>query len=95
MLPTAPYLIVAFAVAPGTPNGRAIINQIERGMPLPAGKIPVALPVADTYMISCPKNDPDTPFQDIAVYLQQQDQNFGGVLLWFLQVCRSNEIAGL
>lgn len=95
MLPPAPYLIVGFTVAPGTPGAEAIIAQIERDLPLPAGKFPVALPIPDTYLIQCPKNDPDTPFQDIASFLQLQDQNLGGGLLWLVQCCRSNEIAGL
>ena len=95
MLPSAPYLIVGFAVAPGTPNAQTIIDEIERDMPLPAGKVPVALPIADTYMIACPKNDPDTPFQDIADYFALQDSKLSGELFWFVQCCRSNEIAGL
>jgi hypothetical protein len=95
MLPNAPYLLVGFTTAPGTPNGQQICDEIERDMPLPKNKVPIALPIADTFLIPCPKNDPDTPFQDISDFFQQRDAQLNGSLLWFVQCCRSNEISGL
>jgi len=95
MLPTAPYLLVGFTVAPGTPNGQQILDDVEHNMPLPQRGIPIALPIPDVYLIECPRNDPDTPFQDIADYLSREQTRTGGALIWAMQLCRSNEIAGL
>lgn len=92
---TAPYLLVGFTVAPGTPNGQQICADIERDMPLPKDKHPIALPIPDVFLIPCPKNDADTPFQDISDFFKKRDTEVQGNLLWFVQACRSNEIEGL
>lgn len=95
MLPTTPYLLVGFTVAPGTPNGQQILDDVEHNLPLPPRAVPIGLPIPDVYLIECPRDDPDTPFQDIADYLSREQIRTGGALIWLVQVCRSNEIAGL
>ena len=95
MLPNAPYLLVGFTVAPGTPNGQTILDEVEQKMPLPPRGVPIALPIPDVYLIECPRNDPDTPFQDLADYFEREQARTGGALIWALQLCRTNEVAGL
>jgi len=94
MLPTAPYLLLGFTVTPGTQDGSAILDEVERNIPLPSRSVPIALSIPDVYLIECPRNDPDTPFQDIADYMSREQTRTGGALIWALQLCRSNEIAG-
>jgi hypothetical protein len=36
-----------FTVAPDTPNGQQILDDVERNMPLPPHEITIALPVPD------------------------------------------------
>ena len=91
-MPAAPYLIFALDVLPGTPNGAAIIRNIEDNFPITSGI--TSLGVENVFLMEVAPSSAPATFRAIARYLDAQDQNVGGRLRWFVQLCQSDEIAG-
>ena len=94
MLPARPYLLIGLALPPGTPGGTAIHDDVVTNMPLPMGVPMTELSTPDVFLLRCHRDDPDSGFQDVATYMQGKNAAHGGILLWFVQLCRTNEIAG-
>ena len=91
MAPKPPYLLVAFDVDPLDPNAPAIIADVLAGFPTDA--IPTPLQVANTYAIEVPSSQAKARFIEVGMYLMTQDQNHGGVLRWWEQLCRTDDFA--
>jgi hypothetical protein len=91
-MPTAPYLVFGFDVERTNPNAETIIKDVEDNFPIHQGVGPLG--VEQTFLVEVPPGNAIAVFRDVAAYLTLKDLQFGGDLRWFVQVCRSRELAG-
>lgn len=88
----APYLIVAFAVAPGTPNADALLQQVEDTIPWSPPPLPLG--VENVYAMEVTTANMFKRWDELTNFLDQTDQQNGGVLRWFVQLCQTPDISG-
>ena len=91
-MPNAPYLIFGLDVIAGTRNGPAIIRDVEDNFPISIGI--TSLGVSNVFLVEVAGSSAPATFRSVATYLNTKDQAVGGRLRWFVQLCRSDEIAG-
>jgi hypothetical protein len=91
-MPTAPYLVFGFDVDSKNPKAEAIIKDVEDNFPLHEGIGPLG--VQQTFIVEVPPGKALAVFRDVAKYLSDKDTNCSGDLRWFVQFCRSSELAG-
>lgn len=85
-----PYLIFGFDVDPASPNAAAIVQDVEAGFPIHGIG---SLGVDDTYFVEVPSSQAPARYREVAKYLDDKDQAWNGELRWFVQLCRSAELA--
>lgn len=88
----APYLIVGFSVADGTPLATAIIAELEAEIPV-FSPPPFSLGVPDVYALMVTTANMNKKLTDVAKFFIAKNQVHGGVIRWFAQLCESAKIA--
>lgn len=91
-MPVAPYLLFGLDVAPNTPNRAAIITSVEDGFPITTGI--TSLGVANVFVVEVLPGSAPATLRTVSNYFVAQNHALGGQLRWFVQLSRSNEIAG-
>jgi hypothetical protein len=88
----APYLLVGFAVPSSVPNAAAICHDLE--MNIPWDGPPLSLGIEDVFAMEVSLGNMMLRCTQVTNFLAAADQQHGGVIRWFVQLCRTADISG-
>ena len=89
-----PYLIVGFQVSRGSPNAATITAEIERTIPW-SRAAPIGLGVDDVYALEVPSATMYAWFDRLTAFFVRVNVTYDGQVGWFVQLCKSGDIAPL
>ena len=89
----APYLLLGFGFAAGTPNAAAVIRDIELHFPAVGGP-PTALGKQNVFLIGLRSETAGTDFETVCDYLAHIYYAYGSAFSWFVQLCERATFSG-